>query len=207
MNTSIKYHHSCTSSSNTLYALNRLYAYWSFLVNYTLYASLWLLGGIPPNVDARVNKEKGWHPAVFVAMAEGDVGTETVFLLANKGYTVFAAVQSDEHGAALTKGLSNGRGIVDEIRQFGEHNPGRRLVSVVVNVGACPVSPLEYMTDQEINETISHNLTTPITIVRAFIPLLTATPSQKRIILLSSFSGYAPLPGWSLFSALAARRG
>lgn len=228
-------------ASNTLYALNRLYAYWSFLVNYTLYTSLWLLGGIPPNVDARVNKEKEWHPAVFVAMAEGDVGTETVFLLANKGYTVFAAVQSDEHGAAMMKGLSKAGGSVrpivcdlspgsihrafDEIRQFGEQNTSRRLVSVVVNVGACPVSPLEYMTDQEINvrplpclphfpspritdplsqETISHNLTTPITIARAFIPLLTATPSQKRIILLSSFSGYAPLPGSSLFSALAA---
>jgi hypothetical protein len=151
--------------SNTLYALNRLYAYWSFLVNYALYTSLWLLGGIPPNVDARVDVGKGWRPAVFVAMADGDVGRETVGLLAEKGYTVFAAVRSEEEGVALMKGLSTGsvhpivcdfseRSInkaVDEIRRFGDANPGRRLVGVVINVGTCHVSPLESMTDQEIN--------------------------------------------------------
>lgn len=151
--------------SNTLYALNRLYAYWSFLVNYALYTSLWLLGGIPPNVDARVDVGKGWRPAVFVAMADGVVGRETVSLLAEKGYTVFAAVRSGEEGVALMKGHSTGsihpivcdfsegsiNKAVDETRRFGDVNPGRRLVGVVINVGTCPVSPLESMTDQEIN--------------------------------------------------------
>jgi NAD(P)-dependent dehydrogenase (short-subunit alcohol dehydrogenase family) len=151
--------------SDILYTLNRLYAYWSFLVNYTLYTCLWALGGIPPNVDARVDAKKGWHPGVFVAGCEGEVGLETVRLLAGKGYTVFAAVRSEEEGETLKKGLTSSKlkgsvhpvlvkslkQAVDGIRRYGENKPGRRLVAVVCNVGISPVGPLESMTDEEIN--------------------------------------------------------
>jgi hypothetical protein len=162
--------------SDILYTLNRLYAYWSFLVNYTLYTALWLLGGIPPSVDARVNAKKGWFPGVFVTGCEGHVGGETVRLLAGKGYTVFAAVRSEEEGEMLKKGLTSSSGsvhpvicdlsaeslqqAVDDIRQIGKDNPGRRIVAVICNVGLCPVGPLAQMTDQEIN-------------VRLLIPSLT----------------------------------
>lgn len=153
--------------SNVFYALNRLYAYWSFLVNYTLYTSLWLLGGIPPNTDARVDADKGWHPAVFVTGCRGDVGRETVRLLAKKGYTVFAAVKSREEGVMLGKGLTSSHGsihpilsdlsaesleqAVGDIRRYEEENPGRRLVAVVCDAGICALGALEHLTTEEIN--------------------------------------------------------
>lgn len=153
--------------SNVFYALNRLYAYWSFLVNYTLYTSLWLLGGIPPNTDARVDADKGWHPAVFVTGCRGDVGRETVRLLAKKGYTVFAATKSREEGVMLGKGLTSSHGsihpilcdlsaesleqAVGDIRRYEEENPGRRLVAVVCDAGICALGALEHLTNEEIN--------------------------------------------------------
>jgi hypothetical protein len=159
--------------AHTLAILNRLYAHWSFIVNYTLYAFLWIfLRGIPPNRDATVDRKKGWAPGVFVSCSEGLVGREVALRLASEGYTVHAGVESREEGEKIVRqwknqGISNGRsirpvvcdvaktssveGVLDSIRKHDEMNPNQRLVAVVCNPGSLTVTPFQTMDDEQID--------------------------------------------------------
>ena len=159
--------------SHILALLNRLYAHYSFIVNYALYAILWIfLRGAPPNRDATVNRAKGWSPGVFVACSEGPVGTALVLQLAKEGYTVHAGVSSIDEGEKLVRrwknlGSSNGgtvrpvvydisdplsiRRAADNLQTYDEAHSHRRLVSVICNPGSMIVSPFHSLHDEQID--------------------------------------------------------
>lgn len=75
-----------------LYFANRVYAYWSFIVNYVTYGFLYLfLSGSPPSL--RTRPKRGHNPSIFVTGAHEGIGRATALHLARKGYTVFAGVR------------------------------------------------------------------------------------------------------------------
>lgn len=163
--------------SHTLALLNRAYAHYSFIVNYTLYAFLWIfLHGPRPNRDATVNRTKGWAPGVFVTCSEGPVGRAVVLRLAEEGYTVHAGVSSEEQGEKMVRqsrnlGLRNGgmiRPIVydnedllsikraaDSIETYDEKHPNRGLVAVVCEPGSLTISPFRHLDDKQIDVSCS----------------------------------------------------
>jgi hypothetical protein len=163
--------------AHTLAILNRLYAHWSFIVNYALYAFLWIiLRGIPPNRDATVDRKEGWAPGVFVSCSEGLVGRVVALHLASEGYTVHAGVDSREDGEKIVRqwknqGISSGglirpvvcdvseaasvQGVVDTIRNHDEENPNRRIVAVVCNPGSLTVTPFQALNDEQIDVSLS----------------------------------------------------
>lgn len=159
--------------SHTLALLNRAYAHYSFIVNYTLYAFLWIfLRGPPPNRDATVDRTKGWAPGVFVTWSEGPVGRAVVLRLAGEGYTVHAGVASVEVGEMVVRrwrnlGSRSGgtvRPVVYDImdpasitraagsiRKFDDEHPNRRLVAVVCDPGSMTISPFQCLDDKQVD--------------------------------------------------------
>jgi hypothetical protein len=78
--------------SYALYFANRVYAYWSFSVNYVIYGFLYLfLGGSPPSFQTR--PKRGHNPSIFITGAHEGIGQATALHLGRKGYTVFAGVR------------------------------------------------------------------------------------------------------------------
>jgi hypothetical protein len=166
--------------AHTLAILNRLYAHWSFIVNYALYALLWIfLRGIPPNRDATVDRKEGWASGVFVSCSEGLVGREVVLRLAGEGYTVHAGVKSREEGEKIVRqwknqGVASGgsiqlvvfdmsqptsvEGAVSSIRTQDEKNPNRRLVAIVCNPGSLTVTPFQTLDDEQIDVSLSSTI-------------------------------------------------
>lgn len=159
--------------SHTLAILNRTYAHYSFIVNYGLYAFLWIfLRGIPPNRDATVDRKRGWAPGVFVACSEGPVGRAVVVHLAAEGYTVHAGVKSREDEEQLVRqwrnqGNSSGglvrpvvydvinpesvEGAIGSIRTYDEKNLNRRLVAVVCDPGEVTAAPFQSLDDEQLD--------------------------------------------------------
>lgn len=168
-----------TLARHSLYLANRLYAQWSFCVNYALYTFLYLfLRGIPPTTSTRPSPGKAWHPAVFISDAHSPVGKATAILLAQSGYVVFAGVPTLAEGTSLVNAFTSSntshlrtrggtihsllcistdpvsiRAVATTVAQsLDATNPQRtKLVAIVCLAHLEQIAPLEHTSDTSIS--------------------------------------------------------
>ncbi|BFZ62121.1 hypothetical protein YB2330_003200 [Saitoella coloradoensis] len=216
--------------SYILYIANRLYAYWSLCVNYTLYAILYyFLGGIPPSYTTRPNPSKGYRPSVFVTGADEGIGKAIAFDLANHGWTVWAGVLDDANGLKLEAewgthedpqperpvvggglyyivcNVLDNDAIASVVKDMAALSSNRRdcpLTSVVNVAGFCMISPMEHTSRVDIQRMIDLDLMAYVDVTRAFLPLL--KKHQGRVVNIGSYGGYMPVPGWVTYNAVKA---
>jgi len=208
--------------SFVLYMLNRIYAQFSFAVNFVLYGFLYLfLRGVPPTYHTR--PKLGYSPGVFVTGAGEGIGKATAILLAKSGYTVFAGVlklehkqqllnqydsESNETGGSLHPMVCDVlkdedlRSCVEHIRKIDQNNTSKPFVALVNNAGFCMISPLELTSQYDIMRMINIDLVAYVNVTKAFLPLLKR--HRGRVVNIGSYGGYTAVPGWTVYNGMKA---
>jgi NAD(P)-dependent dehydrogenase (short-subunit alcohol dehydrogenase family) len=137
------------------------------------------------------------------------LGRSTALMLAARGWRVFAGVRTQADGDSLRAEATG------ELRplQLDVANPGSVAAAItelhtatggllhglVNNAGVYLGGPLELMKPEEIDLTMSVNVTGLLSVTRACLPLLRTT--QGRLVNISSISGLVAMPGVSVYAA------
>jgi NAD(P)-dependent dehydrogenase (short-subunit alcohol dehydrogenase family) len=92
--------------------------------------------------------------------------------------------------------------VVSDITSALAGDKDRPFVGVVNVAGFCMISPLELTAREDIERMFNLDLLAYVDVVRAFFPLLRA--NHGRVVNVGSVSGYAPVPGWGVYSGAKA---
>ncbi len=149
---------------------------------------------------------------VLITGASSGIGQAAAMAFARNGDKVVASMRTPEQAEALmsaarSESLSLEVAKLDlhdsaSFRQFVEELVGRYgCIDVLVNnAGVLPVGALEDVSEADIRATVETNLIAPLLLAQAVLPSM----RERRaglIIMMSSLSGIAALPGDSIYSA------
>jgi NAD(P)-dependent dehydrogenase (short-subunit alcohol dehydrogenase family) len=137
------------------------------------------------------------NEAVVVTGASGGIGKSCVSLLGDAGFTVLAAVRTDEQAEAIPAGAKSFRldlsdpalvnRAVEEIRSFSL--PLRGLVN---NAGVSRAGAIEDLSMQSTREVLQVNLLGPVQLTRALLPDLRS--GNGRVVNIGSGEGFLATP-------------
>jgi len=147
---------------------------------------------------------------VFVTGASSGIGRETVLLLAEKGFRVFAGVRKSADGAALAKavGASLTPVILDVTRAASIRAAARAIeaalepdesFSLVNNAGIAVAAPLELLSVDDLRRQFEVNVFGHVAVTQAFLPVLRSR--QGRIVFMGSLFGRIAVPLVSPYSS------
>lgn len=155
------------------------------------------------------------RPAVLVTGVSSGIGLAIAEALLARGYQVFGSVRRLEDARSLAeKGgeafvpllfdVTDGEALQGAVEQVGAALQGRNLSALINNAGVSFSGPLVEQPMDEIRRTFEVNLFAPLTLTRAFLPLLQARPGAARagrIVNIGSVSGAITVPFMGAYSA------
>jgi NAD(P)-dependent dehydrogenase (short-subunit alcohol dehydrogenase family) len=137
--------------------------------------------------------------SVFITGAAGGIGSATVRLLADRGYTVFAGVHRDV--GSLPDMASVRRVAIDvtdpaSVAAAADHVvrnvPGGTLDALINNAGIIIQGPLELVPSDDLRRQFEVNTLGPVHVTQAFLPLLRR--SGGRVVNVSAPTARVPVP-------------
>ncbi len=145
--------------------------------------------------------------AILVTGASTGIGHETAFLLAQRGYTVFAGVRKEGDREALEAEHPNIRPIILDVTVPADvaraietiRESGATLRGLVNNAGIAVAGPLEFLPLESLRHQFEVNVYGPIAMAQAALPLLRET--QGRIVVIGSIAGRISAPFVGPYSA------
>lgn len=136
-------------------------------------------------------------PSVFVTGASSGIGRDAALRMADRGWTVFGGIRTDEDATKL-EADSGGRispmqcdvTVEDQIRRTVDmilSKTGGRLTGLVNNAGIAIVGPIELVTTDDVRRQFEVSVIGTTAVTRAFIPALRA--EGGRIVNIGSPAG------------------
>ena len=136
-------------------------------------------------------------PSVFITGTSTGIGRDAALRMAQRGWTVFGGVRSDEDAADL-QASSGGviTPVICDVTDAGQVSEaatsvlsatGGSLGGLVNNAGIAVAGPLEMVTIEDLRSQLETNVIGAAAVTRAFIPALRA--GRGRIVNISSASG------------------
>lgn len=154
--------------------------------------------------------------AVVITGASSGIGYASVARMVRQGWRVFATVRKTADGERLRTEL--GASVTPVIMDVTDHASiaraaghvraqlGRDGLDGLVNVaGVGSVRPVEYMTQNDLQEIFDINVFGQIAVTQAFLPLL--REARGRIVNISSIGAHIAIPFGSLINASKAAYG
>jgi NAD(P)-dependent dehydrogenase (short-subunit alcohol dehydrogenase family) len=143
---------------------------------------------------------------VFITGASAGIGEATARLLAERGYTVFAGVRTDNGTLAEVPGAEvvaidvTDPDSVATAAAVVTRRVGRQgLAAVINNAGVIVQGPLELVPPAELRRQFDVNTLGPAYVTQAFLPLLRA--GRGRVINISAPTARVPVPFMAPISA------
>jgi NAD(P)-dependent dehydrogenase (short-subunit alcohol dehydrogenase family) len=137
--------------------------------------------------------------SVFITGAAGGIGCAAVRLLADRGYTVFAAIHTD---AGSLPDIPSVRRVAIDVtdpvsvtaaaEQVEREAPGGTLDAIINNAGIIIHGPLELVRPEDLRRQLEVNALGPVYVTQAFLPLLRR--SGGRVVMLSAPTARVPVP-------------
>jgi len=147
--------------------------------------------------------------ALVVTGAASGIGKAIATLAIQQGWIVFGSVRRDADGQAMTQALGTAftpllfdvrdeAAIARAVKVVSSALGSRTLTALVNNAGVGYSGPLLHQPLQEFAQVIDTNLTGPLLVTRAFVPLLGAdqglSGGKGRIVNISSIAGKVGQP-------------
>ena len=159
-----------------------------------LLAALWPVLLAAPLLAGAQAAEPGGSKAVLVTGASSGIGRKITERLAADGYCVYATARKEEDLKALGA-IKNVQAVRLDVTQPAEiaaaveviGKAGRGLYGLVNNAGIATVGTIASMSPEEFDLVMKVNAYGPVSVIRAFEPLLIA--QQGRIVNIGSISG------------------
>jgi NAD(P)-dependent dehydrogenase (short-subunit alcohol dehydrogenase family) len=163
-----------------------------------------------PEESRNVQGQLSGRGAVLVTGASGGIGQATTRHLAALGFAVFAGVRRVESAEQLHADLTPGvRPLVLDVTDAAAIRAARDalaaavgefgLVGLVNNAGVTVPGPLEFLPLDLFREQWEVNVTGPLLVTQAMVPLLRLR--QGRVVNIGSFSGQVALPFYGAYAA------
>lgn len=136
--------------------------------------------------------------AVVITGASSGIGRASARLLAAEGFEIFAGVRRKADGEALRNerpgrivpillDVTDHESVRAATEQVGLLLEGGRLAGLVNNAGIVVAGPLEFVSLEDFERQMAVNVTGPLAVTQAFLPLL--RPGRGRIVNMGSISG------------------
>ncbi len=144
------------------------------------------------------------HPrSVLITGASSGIGRACAARMGREGWQVFATVRKESDARALmndgTPGLqtilldvTDDEQVAEAAKAVGQHVGSGGLHGLVNNAGIAVGGLLEYLDMAELRRVLETNTIAPLTVTKAFIPLLRR--ARGRIVMMSSMSGFSSTP-------------
>lgn len=144
------------------------------------------------------------HPrSVLITGASSGIGRACAARMGREGWQVFATVRKESDAKALmnegTPGLqtilldvTDGEQVAEAAKAVGQHVGSGGLHGLVNNAGIAVGGLLEYVDTAELRRVLETNTIAPLTVTKAFIPLLRR--ARGRIVMMSSMAGFSSTP-------------
>ena len=135
-------------------------------------------------------------PSVFITGTSTGIGRDAALRMAQRGWTVFGGVRSDEDAADLQAASGAVTPVICDVTDAGQVTEaaasvlsatGGSLGGLVNNAGIAVAGPLEMVTIEDLRSQLETNVIGAAAVTRAFIPALRA--GRGRIVNISSASG------------------
>ena len=147
---------------------------------------------------------------VLITGASSGIGRSTVARMVRSGWSVFATVRKEQDGAKLRSDF--GASVIPLIMDVTDRPSviaaaerataflgGSGLDGLVNVAGVGKVSPVEYMSHQDLQEIFDINVFGQIDVTRAFLPAL--RKARGRIVNVTSIGAHIAIPFGSLINA------
>lgn len=147
---------------------------------------------------------------IVITGASGGIGRATARLLAAQGFTVFAGVRREADGEAVRAGapeyirplildVTDQESVREAAGAVGAALGEGRLAGLVNNAGIAVAGPLELIALEDFERQLRVNVTGPLAVTQAFLPLLRR--GRGRIVNMGSISGRFASPFLGPYSA------
>ena len=142
---------------------------------------------------------------IFITGASSGIGKETAFLLAKKGYKVFAGIRKKVDKETIEALHENIKGVYIDVTNQGSIDKAfwfvmkntNKIDVLINNAGIVVGGPVELLHINKIKEQFEVNTFAPISVVKKFMPLL----NNSKIINISSISATGLFPYISAYCA------
>ncbi|MBV8723446.1 MAG: SDR family NAD(P)-dependent oxidoreductase, partial [Candidatus Eremiobacteraeota bacterium] len=139
-------------------------------------------------------------PGIVISGASSGIGAATALLLAEKGYTAFAGVRSDDDARRAAGLHANVRPILLDVTDQSSieravddvSKSGVAIAGIVSNAGIAIGGPLERLPIAELRRQFEVNVFGAVALVQAFLPLLHG--GRGRVVFVGSISGRLATP-------------
>ncbi|MBV8332267.1 MAG: SDR family oxidoreductase [Candidatus Eremiobacteraeota bacterium] len=146
-------------------------------------------------------------PGIVISGASSGIGAATALLLAEKGYTAFAGVRSDDDARRAAGLHANVRPILLDVTDQSSieravddvSKSGVAIAGIVSNAGIAIGGPLERLPIAELRRQFEVNVFGAVALVQAFLPLLHG--GRGRVVFVGSISGRLATPYIGPYSA------
>jgi NAD(P)-dependent dehydrogenase (short-subunit alcohol dehydrogenase family) len=147
---------------------------------------------------------------VVITGASSGIGRSSVSRMVQSGWQVFATVRKAQDGdqlrsdfgpsvAPATMDVTNRASVTAAAEQIASLLADSGLDGLVNVAGVGKVRPVEYMTEDDLQEIFNINVFGQIAVTRAFLPLLRT--ARGRIVNISSVGAHIAIPFGSLINA------
>ncbi|MBV8284922.1 MAG: SDR family oxidoreductase [Candidatus Eremiobacteraeota bacterium] len=146
-------------------------------------------------------------PGIAISGASSGIGAATALLLAEKGYTAFAGVRSDDDARRAAGLHANVRPILLDVTDQSSieravddvSKSGVAIAGIVSNAGIAIGGPLERLPIAELRRQFEVNVFGAVALVQAFLPLLHG--GRGLVVFVGSISGRLATPYIGPYSA------
>lgn len=148
---------------------------------------------------------------VLVSGASSGIGHETIVLLAQQGYRVYAGVRQEADHERITK-LTQGRvtplfldvtqpeSVLKAVSEISRNMAGLEALSLVNNAGIVVPGPVEFLPVEEWQRQFEVNVFGVVRLTQAMLPLIRQV-GKGRVVMVSSIAGRASMPFAGAYSA------